>query len=101
MREFLVTVVAYQESLSGPIKYQDLRGELYDLGLRSYLVNDDNEWIELPEGTFAMWVTGEDSDTILSEWNRKLGTHFGGGRQRGAFLVAVGTDAAWQAPVFD
>jgi hypothetical protein len=64
-------------------------------------VNDADEWIPLPDNVYAAWVEGEDGDAILREWNAKLGSLFGSGRARGAFLVTVGTAAAWQAQVFE
>jgi hypothetical protein len=100
-RDFLVTVTAYDESYTGPIRYESLRERIAELGLHDYLVNDSQEWIALPTNVFATWVQGDDCDNILEEWNRKLGSLFGAGRPRGAFLVTVGTAAAWQAQVFE
>jgi hypothetical protein len=94
-------VTAYDEIYSGPIRYEFLRERLTEVGLIDYLINDDGEQISLPENVFAAWVQGEESDTILKEWNQKLGSLFGSNRPRGAFFVTVGTGAAWQAQVFE
>jgi len=55
---FLVTVTAYTEDASGPITYHALRDRLASLGLRDYLVNDDEEWVALPDNVFATWDEG-------------------------------------------
>jgi hypothetical protein len=101
MRAFLLTVTAYNESSTGPIRYDALRERLAELGLRDYLVNAAGEWVALPDNVYAAWVKGDDSDTILQEWNEKLGVLFGAGRSRAAFFLAVGSNAAWQAQVFE
>ena len=101
MQDFLLTITAYTVSASGPIQYESLRDQLAGLGLKDYLINDANEWIALPDNMYAAWVEGTDSDTILKEWHTKLASLFGPGHARGAFFVAVGSDAAWQAQVFE
>jgi hypothetical protein len=101
MRDFLLTVAAMSESLAGPITYHNLREQLAELGLRDFLVNDANEWIALPQNVYAAWVKGRDSDSILAEWHEKLSGHFGSGKSRAAFFLTVGSDAAWQAQVFE
>src|SRR5688572_1617322 len=101
MRDFLLTVAVYNESAAGPIRYDSLRERMAALGLRDYLVNDSGEWVALPENVYAAWIQAEDSDAALREWHQRLGSAFGPGLARGAFFVAAGTDAAWQAQVFE
>ena len=101
MRDFLLTVTAYSESATGPIRYESLRERLGELGLKDYLINDAGEWVALPDGTYAAWVEGDDSDALLHQWRERLAAispRVGG---RAAFLLTVGTDAAWQAQVFE
>jgi hypothetical protein len=101
MQDFLITVAAYSQSYQGPIQYNRLREQLANIGLRDYLINDANEWIELPPNIFAAWVEGENGDAVLGEWRQRLGAIFGSGKSPGAFFVAVGTDAVWLSQTFE